>query len=84
MPDRRTDEYDRPIFGDGEVPPPDTRLGLWRGRITHPGAVTTPAPAEHARICVSGWIASGEWWLHCGRCRPGGPTAASATPKAQS
>lgn len=65
---RRRDEYGRAFYADREVPPATERFAHWRGRLTHPDAVTTPH-RDHDRICVGGWIPSGEWWLHCGRCR---------------
>ncbi|WP_280245712.1 hypothetical protein [Nocardia abscessus] len=78
MPDRTTradgrtcDQYGRPIYAAHEIPPEAEAFAVWRGRLTHSGAVTSPAAGtEHQRMCVGGWIASGEWWLHCGHCRP--------------
>lgn len=67
---RERDEYDRAFFGPNEVPPADEAFAHWRGRLTHPEAVTTPSADRHDRLCVGGWIPSGKWWLHCGRCRP--------------
>jgi hypothetical protein len=66
---RRRDEDGRAFYAFHEVPPADERFAHWRGRLTHPSAVHTPSKDWHHRACVGGWIASGEWYLHCGICR---------------
>lgn len=80
MSERRKDEYDRPIYADDEVPPPDAYFAQWRGRTCvgsapYPGNTITPTDLPHGaydhRRCVGGWFPSGEWWLHCGRHRKG-------------
>lgn len=73
--ERKRDEYGRAFYGDREIPPATERYARWRGKLTSgyepsPGSGTTLPEAEHARLCVGGWIPSGEWWLHCLRCRP--------------
>lgn len=69
---RAVDQYNRPIYTDNEIPPADQGFAVWRGRITHPDAVATLLMKEHRVACVGGWIESGNWWLHCGVCRPEG------------
>lgn len=76
------DEYDRTLYPDNVIPPADAGFAQWRGRTCapdpgNPGRTVTPLPDGHHRVrethryaCVGGWIASGDWWLHCGRCRP--------------
>ena len=66
---RPRDEYGRAYYAPNEVPPEAEQFAHWRGLRTHPRAVTTPLPDRHDRMCMGGWVASGEWWLHCGRCR---------------
>jgi len=74
--ERPTDEFGRAVYDSWECPPADAHYALWRGALTHPSAVHTPPtyginPAySHDALCRGGWIGSGEWWLHCGRCRP--------------
>ena len=76
--ERRRDEYGRAFYALNEVPPATEHFAHWRGRLTHPSAWTTVAASPryfghtetHDRLCVGGWIPSGEWWLHCGACRP--------------
>lgn len=70
MSGRPRDEYGRAHFAPNETPPQTEQYAHWRGKLTHPTAVTTTLnPDDHIRICRGGWIESGEWWLHCGRCR---------------
>lgn len=74
---RTEDEYGRPIYLQSEIPTyPQPKLAYWRGRVVEsgkskPGNVITGC---HNKIpyakCENGWVASGEWWLHCGTCRP--------------
>lgn len=70
MNERERDEYGRVTFAVNEVPPADEGLAHWRGKLTHPDAVHTPMAKDHDRLCVHGRIPSGDWWLHCGSCRP--------------
>lgn len=67
------DEYDRAIVPDHDVPPLNIGWAVWRGRVTaheapYAGNTVTVGEADHRR-CVGGWYPSGDWWLHCGRCR---------------
>jgi hypothetical protein len=66
---RPRDQYGRAYFANNEVPPADEAFAHWRNMLTHPDAVHTPQAKDHDRLCVGGWIPSGEWWHHCGRCR---------------
>lgn len=75
-PARPRDRWGRPRYQRDEIPPAGGGFARWRGRITHPTAVTTPPEHDHARVCVGGWVASGQWWLTCGRCRPSSERAA--------
>jgi hypothetical protein len=63
--ERPVDAYGRLSYRDSEIPPQDARYAYWRGRLTHPDAVATTSPHK----CIGGWVASGEWWLHCGHCQ---------------
>jgi hypothetical protein len=67
---RPRDEYGRAWYAPNETPPATEHFAHWKGRLTHPSATHTPLHANHARMCKGGWIASGDWWLHCGICRP--------------
>ena len=66
---RETDQWGRPVYRDDEIPSPTDLFAVWRDRLTHPSEVSMPAVRDHTFVCVGGWIASGSWWLHCGRCR---------------
>ncbi len=62
----------RAIYAYNEVPPVDVGLAVWRGKVTTDGP---PCPANSVGghpngPCLAGWIESGDWWLHCGECRP--------------
>lgn len=70
MTERRRDKFGRAFYDDNEVPPATEPFAHWRGLVTHPDAVHTPPHMIHARACEAGWIRSGDWWLHCGHCRP--------------
>lgn len=72
--DRERDEYGRASYGNNEIPPTTERFAFWRGKMTsgyEPGRGSSVSVSEtdHPRLCVGGWIESGEWWLHCSRCR---------------
>lgn len=72
--ERDRDEYGRAVFAHSEIPPATEHFAHWRGKLTSGyepgrGSTVTPRQDEHARLCVGGWIPSGEWWLHCGVCR---------------
>lgn len=67
---RPRDEHGRPIYRSSETPPANEPFALWHGRVTHPDAVATLQPDKHRTACMGGWIESGDWWLHCGVCRP--------------
>lgn len=66
---RPRDEYGRAFYAPNETPPATEKFAHWQGRLTHPSAIHTPTEHAHDFICSGGWIPSGEWWLHCGRCR---------------
>lgn len=66
---RPRDEYGRAWYAPNETPPASEHFAHWRGRLTSPGAVTTNQRL-HEAACVGGWVPSGEWWFHCGVCRP--------------
>lgn len=68
--ERPLDEYGRAFYAPNEVPPATEGFAHWRGRLTHPSASTGKSYSTHKKVCVEGWIPSGEWWLHCGVCRP--------------
>lgn len=65
---RPRDEYGRAYYAQNEVPPADEAFAHWLGKLTHPSAVVTNLGHRHK--CIGGWVESGEWWLHCGVCRP--------------
>lgn len=87
MGERKRDEYDRPLYADHEIPPISDEIAVWRGNVTAYGA---PAASNTTTMhldsigrdtCVSGWVRSGDWWLHCGYCRPceaGSPAPSSS------
>lgn len=56
-------------YSDREIPPKTAGFAHWQGLICHPDAAHTPY-LDHDTKCYHGWIRSGEWWLHCGTCRP--------------
>jgi hypothetical protein len=77
--DRPRDKYDRVLYRDDEVPPIGEGFGVWRGRVVTPdapyGGNTISGYTHTGRPrgdipCIDGWVPSGRWWLHCGRCRP--------------
>ncbi len=70
MSERRRDKFGRAFYDDNEVPPATEPFAHWRGLVTHPDAVHTPPTILHDTQCSGGWVRSGDWWLHCGRCRP--------------
>lgn len=72
---RPTDEYDRPLYLDHETPPPLAAFAIWRGNVCapdpgNPGRTVTPVHSRRDLKCIGGWVRSGDWWLHCGDCRP--------------
>lgn len=73
--ERERDQYGRATYAYNEIPPATEHYAFWRKRLTSgydagdPGATHTPS-RNHELLCVGGWIPSGEWWLHCGVCRP--------------
>lgn len=66
------DEYRRALIPSDHVPPADIGWAVWRGRVTKPDPpdASNSTTMHDERQCVGGWVPSGDWWLHCGRCRP--------------
>ncbi len=80
MPDRQRDQYGRPIYRHNEVPPVSDTFAVWRGLTVMPGPANRsnsvggchPKPPKRPyATCTSGWVRSGDWWLHCADCHDG-------------
>lgn len=73
---RPVDKYDRPIYADHETPPIDERIAVWRGRVVAYGrpyggnSISGAHDPRFRQKCENGWVASGDWWLHCTVCHP--------------
>lgn len=72
--DLRRDEHNRVIWPNSKALPVDAEaFTIWHGRIVHPDRIVIDSQLEHDRHCrgkYGGWMPSGDWWFHCGICRP--------------